>query len=424
MKKSESWFDDSNPNQHGTDGPISVASSASTGRKYPLCEEVASAWDELGVPVLPNFDHNCGENLGRAHLCEARKDGLRQHVASCYRLDGIEILVNTLVRKVNVEQVEGKLKAVGVEMIDGKVVQGAEVIISAGVFKSPQLLMLSGIGSAAHLAEKGIETVVDLPEVGENLHDHTSIYQFWKLKSPEKGLTLGSPNPLFERPEFAKGIPMDWLTSTDVPHKGLAKAIETDEGKAPSETEHRFLEQARTQLEHAILYVKLPMPGIEPDFAHLTTLTVCFLPTSRGRVTLESSDASASPKIFMNYLATETDRYIARSGLRQLTRLMLDTKFGREYIAGETTFPGTDAVSLEDSEEKLDARLRRGAVTTWHAAGSCAMGTVVDAELRVKGVQGLRVVDASVMPVPISAHIQAALYALSEQAAAIIAGRV
>lgn len=216
---------------------------------------------------------------------------------------------------------------------------------------------------------------------------------------------------------------MDWLAFTDVPHKGLAKAIEKDEGKTPIETEHRFLKQARTHLQHPILYFKLPMPGMEPDYAHLTTLSVCFLPTSRGSVTLASSDASAYPRIFLNYLATETDRYVARCGLRQLTRLMLDTKFGREYIAGETTFPGVDAVSLDDSEKKLDVRVRMGARATWHAAGTCSMGKVVDTEPRVYGVEGLRLVDASVLPIPISAHIQAAIYALSEQAAAIISGR-
>ncbi|CAN8103379.1 unnamed protein product [Discula destructiva] len=418
MKKSESWFDNSDPKQHGQDGPISVASSASTGRKFPLCDDVASAWDELGVPALPNFDYNSGDNLGRAQLCEARKDGLRQHAANCYSLDGVDILVNILVKKVVIERVDGKPRAVGVELSDGQLIKAAEVIVSAGVFKSPQLLMLSGIGPASHLAEHDIETIVDLPEVGQNLHDHTSIYQFWRLKNPEKGLTLGTPNPLFLQPEFAKGIPLDWVTSTDVPHKDLAKSLQVDEGQAPDEAEHPFLKTARTHFEHCILYCKLPLPGIEPDFAHLTTLTVFFLPTSRGSVTLRSGEANDGPRITTDYIATEADRYVARSGLRQLTRLMLDTEFGRTYIAGETT--SLDAVSLEDDDEKLDARVKAGAVTTWHAAGTCAMGAVVDAECRVKGVEGLRVVDASVLPVPISSHIQATVYALGEQAAAII----
>lgn len=427
LKKTESWFDDANPDHHGQDGPIGVASTSSTGRKFPLCDDVAGAWDELGVRPLPGFDQNCGDNLGRAQLCEARRDGQRQHAAIRYKLDGVEVLTHTLVTKIVIEKGDGGRppRAVGVELADGKVLKGAEVIVSAGAFKSPQLLMLSGIGPASHLKEHSIEPVVDLPAVGQNVHDHASFYQFWRLKDPEKGLTLGSPNPLFQQPEFAMGVPMDWLVCTDVPHDGLAKAIEKDEGKPPVAAEHPLLKQARTHNETIVLYVKLPVPGDTPDYAHLTTLSVTFLPTSRGTVTLASSDPSAAPKIFMNHLATETDRYVFRSGLRQLTRLMLDTKFGREYVAGETVppVPGMEALQLDDSDEKLDTRLKLAATTTWHVGGSCSMGTVVDPEFRVKGVEGLRVVDASVIPVPLSSHIQAAVYALSEQAAAIIAGK-
>lgn len=427
MKKTEEYYDDSNLEQHGKDGPIYVASSASTGRKFPLCEAMASAWDELGVPVLPNFDQNAGNNLGRAHLCESRRKGLRQHAAISYKLDGVEILVDTLVKKVVLETVEGKQpKAVGVELADGKVIRGAEVIVSAGVFKSPQILLLSGVGPAAHLKEHGIAPVVDLPDVGQNLHDHMSFYQFWKLKNPEKGLTLGSPNPTFQQPEFAMGVPMDWLVATDVPHDGLAAALERDEGAPPPDAAaHPLLRHARTHIETIILYVKLPVPGVAPDYEHLTTLVVPFLPTSRGHVSLASADSRAHPRIVMNHLATEADRYVYRAGLRQLTRLMLDTAFGREHIVGESVppVPGMEALALDDADEKLDARLKLAAVTTWHAAGSCSMGTVLDPEFRVKGVEGLRVVDASVIPVPLSSHIQAAVYALSEQAAAMIAGK-
>lgn len=112
-----------------------------------------------------------------------------------------------------------------------------------------------------------------------------------------------------------------------------------------------------------------------------------------------------------------------REGLRQITRLMLGTEFGRQYISGEAVPEGLEPMALDDSDEKLDKRLAIAGGITWHAAGTCAMGKVVDSKLRVKGVEGLRVVDASVIPVPLSAHIQAAVYATAEQAAAIIAGK-
>ncbi|KAF3766240.1 alcohol oxidase [Cryphonectria parasitica EP155] len=427
MKRTESWYEDS-PAHHGKDGAIAVAHTVkSANRTYPLTGPVASAWDELGVPALEDFDQNSGSNLGRAQLCEARADGLREHAAIKYQLDGVEILVDTLVKKVVIEKVGGNPRAVGVELADGRVVKGGETIVCTGAIKSPQLLMLSGIGPAQVLREHGIEPVVDNPEVGQNLHDHASVYQFWKLKDPERGLTLGSPNPLFQSPEYTKGVPADWIVSTDVPHDGLAEALEKDEGASPDPAAHPLLRQGRSHVETCLLYLKLPMPGTAPDYAHLTTLLVGFLPTSRGSVSLRSADPAAAPRISMNYLATEVDRYIFRSGLRQLTRLMLDTEFGREYVEGESMvlpLPGVEPAQLDDSDEKLDARLRTTAVTTWHVCGTCSMGTIVDSECRVKGVDGLRVVDASIIPVPLSAHIQAGVYALAELAAAIIAGKV
>ena len=118
------------------------------------------------------------------------------------------------------------------------------------------------------------------------------------------------------------------------------------------------------------------------------------------------------------------DKYVFREGLRDMTKFMLGGKFS-EFIAGETVPPGLPAepLSLEDSDEKIDQRLAMTSGTTWHASGTCSMGKVVDTDFRVRGVEGLRVVDASVLPVPLSAHIQAPVYALAEQAAAIIAGK-
>lgn len=126
----------------------------------------------------------------------------------------------------------------------------------------------------------------------------------------------------------------------------------------------------------------------------------------------------------LNYLATEVDKHVFREGLRQLTKFMLQSKFSKN-IVGESVPEGlpAEALTLDDTDEKLDQRLAMTSGTTWHPSGTCSMGKVVDTEFRVKGVEGLRVVDASVIPVPLSAHIQAPLYALSEQAAAIITGK-
>jgi choline dehydrogenase len=124
-----------------------------------------------------------------------------------------------------------------------------------------------------------------------------------------------------------------------------------------------------------------------------------------------------------NFLATETDKYVYREALRQITRLMLDTEFGKKYIVGESVPEGLEPLALDDSDEKLNTRMALTGAMTWHATGSCSMGKVIDTEFRVRGVEGLRVVDGSAVPVPLSAHVQAPLFAMSEQAAAIIAGK-
>lgn len=127
----------------------------------------------------------------------------------------------------------------------------------------------------------------------------------------------------------------------------------------------------------------------------------------------------------LNYLSTEVDKYVFREGLRQLTRFMLESKFS-DQIIGESIPEGlpVEALAQDDSDEKLDQRIAMTGGTSWHPSGTCSMGKVVDTEFCVTGVEGLRVVDASVIPVPLSAHLQAPLYALSEQAAAIITGKV
>lgn len=297
MKKTENWFDGKNSDEHGQDGPLLVASAESTGRRYPLTEPLASAWDEIGVVKLPALDQNAG-NIGRAFLCEARRFGQRQTSANVYPLNGITVITDTLVRKITMSRdgPESAYKATGVELKDGSVVRSAQVIISAGTIRSPQLLMLSGIGPSAHLNAMGINVAVDQPEVGQGLTDHVSFFQHWRLREAEPGLTLGSNNPLFQRPEYGLGLPVDWVVCSDVPKTGLATAIENDERVKPQHTLHPLLKEPRALTETFILYANLPLPGGPTNSGHLTTDIVNFLPTSRGRVSLCSSNADDSPQ--------------------------------------------------------------------------------------------------------------------------------
>lgn len=271
-------------------------SAQSANRTFPLSEHAIAGWEELGVKALPGLDQNAGDNLGRAYICQARNNGKRSWSAGEYPLEGVEIRFNTFVNKVVLETSGEIPKATGVELADGTIVLAKNVVAAAGTFRSPQLLQLSGIGSAADLKEVGIEAVIDLPEVGQGLTDHTSFFQHWRLRDPSAGYTLGSPNPLFAQPQYSDGVPMDWIVSTTVPKEGLAEAIKKDEGKEPDAATHPFLSKTRTFLENIVLYAKVPFAGVQFDAEHMTTAVVSFLPTSRGSVSLSSSNPEDQPK--------------------------------------------------------------------------------------------------------------------------------
>ncbi|RYC81794.1 hypothetical protein BFJ63_vAg15311 [Fusarium oxysporum f. sp. narcissi] len=405
FKKSELWFDDKNPEEHGKDGPIRVTCAKASNRMFPLAEQAAAGWEELGVLTLPDGDQNTGDNLGRAYICEARSDGKREWSANQYSLDGIEVRLETFVNRVIIQKIHGNLKATGVELADSSVVKGHNIIVSAGAFRSPQLLQLSGIGPSTHLETFGIQPLVDLPEVGKNLSDHMIFFQHWRLRDPSAGHTIGSANPLFQQPQYSQGVPFDWIVNTGVPKEGLVKAIERDEGAKPNDSKHVLLAKDRTFIENIVMFAKLPFPGVPMDAKHITSALVSFLPTSTGSVSLKSGKPEDHPKVNLNYLSTEVDN---------------------DQIIGESIPEGllVEALAPDDSDEKLDQRIAVTGGTSWHPSGTCSMGKVVDTEFRVTGVEGLRVVDASVIPVPLSAHLQAPLYALSEQAAAIITGKV
>ena len=297
FKKSEHWPDAKNPAQHGQDGHIHVSSAFSTGRVFPLTEPVAAGWEELGVKGVPDLDQNTGNNIGRSYTYEARRDGKRQYSAGLYPLDGVIIRMDTLVKKVVLDTSGGTPRATGVELADGTVLSSKSVIISGGTIRSPQLLMLSGIGPSGHLREVGVETVVDNADVGQNLSDHVSFYQHWRLRDPSQGYTVGSSNPLFQQPQFSTGGPLDWIVCTDLPKDGLAEAIKKDQGgTAPDASQHPLLSQPRALIEIILVYMKLVFPGIPMDADHLTTCMVTLLPTSKGSVTLRSTNPEDAPK--------------------------------------------------------------------------------------------------------------------------------
>ncbi|KAH7376836.1 hypothetical protein B0T11DRAFT_309375 [Plectosphaerella cucumerina] len=427
MKMSETWPTKENSDVHGYSGPIQVATSKSTGRDFPLRDALAQkGLESIGIKPLPHLDGFSGDNLGYATSVEARVVGKRQIPTAAYPMDGVTILVDTLVEKILSEPgVNGTgLRATGVLLASGEEVKAKNVISCAGAFQSPKLLMLSGIGAKKELEAHDIEVKVDLPEVGKNLGDHLVFFQFWKLRNPEKGYALGSSNPLFQQPQFGMGIPIDWVTCATVGKEKLSEAISKDEGATPTAS-HRLLKHDRSFNELLVIYLAFSPanPVIPMDGSHLNTAVISLLPTSRGSIGLRSAKASDPPVISPNYLDTEVDRYVYRDGLRSMAKLMLDTEFGKEYIEGETAPDNVDPIRLDSSDEYLDERIANGAVTSWHPHGGCSMGKVVDSGLKVSGFENLYVVDSSVIPVALSTHLMAPVYALAEQAAAILSGK-
>jgi choline dehydrogenase-like flavoprotein len=405
--------------QHGFNGPIHITSitDSDSKRKYLLREPIKEAWRELGSPL--HVDCNDGAPLGISERFENFRDGKRQCASQAYSLSGVTVLCNTQVHRIIIEGSENK-KASGVELIGGQTISASrEVIISCGSYRTPQMLMLSGIGNPTDLARHGIPLTVDAPEVGRNFHDHLTVCIWWKLEHPEQGLALGSP--LWKDPAYTKGLPGDWIVFQHVPNELLEKALQTDGEQIER---HNLLVSDKCHVETIVVYapagaalagVQIPING-----TYVTTAVLGMNPTSRGTVTISSNDPLASPVIDPNYYSTETDRVALRFGIRQAISLLQETNHGSAIGTTESPPDGYPALHPESTDAEIDARVARVANTFYHPAGTASMGKIVDTQLRVYGVERLRVVDASVIPVPIAAHIQAIVYAIAEKAADLI----
>ncbi|MCJ1289194.1 hypothetical protein MMC34_000726 [Xylographa carneopallida] len=425
FRRSEHHFDPSaDSGQHGFNGPMYTTSVSTSGRKYPLRSSILDAWMHLGLDKID--DANSGKPLGVAELVENRRDGLRQLTSTVYALKGVHVMTETLVSKILLEGNGPDRTATGVELEDKRqfrIKTGGEVILSAGAYRTPQLLILSGIGNPETLAQYNIPQQVDLPAVGQNLHDHIILFRYWKLRHPEKGLAMGSP--AFADPAYERGNPLDWLATITVPSEGLKAAIEKDEGHLIDD-EHVLLKGPRCHLEMNVLYAAFggEQIGLQIPIDGTSIMTYCMpcLPTSRGTVSLSSADPTKPPIIDPNYYATEADHFVMREGWRTMSRLMLETPQGKELVAEEILPPGHQCLASDAPDELIDARVKMGAISCYHPASTASMSKVVDGSLKVFGVQGLRVVDASVIPVPLAAHYQAPVFALAEQAVDIILG--
>ena len=375
---------------HGTGGPLAVSDGRS---RHPYAAAMIEAAVSAGI--APVDDHNGARQEGAGWFQVTQRDGRRASTAVAYlrpALAGgnIDVLTETHVCRVLFESG----RAVGVETLCGGDVAliraDREVILCAGTYQSPQLLLLSGIGPADELRVHGIEPRVELP-VGRNLQDHPVVTLVWRARG--ESLTAAMTAENVERFEREGRGP---LTSTIV--EGGAFVRTRPELEVPDIQMHFF---------------PIALPGSHlgpPVGAHGYTVGPTLLkPTSRGSVTLRNGLAHTRPRIVHNYLTTEEDRRSMLDGVALAREIGERVSLRRGGLA----VPGDDALAF----------IRERAQTIFHPVGTCAMGAVVDAQLRVFGVEGLRVVDASVMPSIPRGNTNAPTIMVAEKAADMIRGR-
>ncbi|MBE4737273.1 MULTISPECIES: GMC family oxidoreductase [Streptomyces] len=381
---------------HGVGGPLGVSDIVSP---HPIMADLIEAGVQAGHRRNP--DLNGPEQDGFGWYQVTVRDGRRSSTASAYLhpvvgRPNLDVLTDTQVHRVVCDR--GRAVGVAAERAGAVVELRAEreVVVSAGAYNSPKLLMLSGLGIPAELEAMGIPPLVDLP-VGENLQDH---------------------------PHVALVYLTDTLTrETDVTPENLLLWRETGGGPLGSNAGEAggFLrtlpELAAPDVEVTASPVMFLDEGLTAPFEHAFMLGPTLLtPTSRGKVSLRTPMPGSAPRILNNYLTTEEDRQAVIRGVRAL----LDVA-DQPALKAHRRAP----LSVPDSRGDVDILrfARRVLNSLFHPVGTCAIGGVVDPELRVHGVAGLRVVDASVMPTLVRGNTNAATIMIAEKASDLIRGR-
>jgi choline dehydrogenase-like flavoprotein len=386
---------------HGKGGPLGVSQPIAP---LPICEAYFEAAAALGIPRNHDMTGEKQDGVGYYQLTQRnarRSSAAMAYIAPNRGRKNMTVRTGAQVRRLIVEQ--GRAR--GVEMMDGtKLTARSEVILSSGSIGSPRLLQLSGIGPADHLTDLGIPVVFDQPEVGANLQDHLDLYCICEVSGPHTYdryaklhlSALAGLQYLFTR----KGPVASSLFETG----GFWYA--DPDSRSPDIQFHLGL---GTGIEHGV--VAMPQGGV--------TLNSCYLrPRSRGTVRLQSSDPSIAPLIDPNYLQDPRDRELSIEGLK-LTQRILSQDALKPFILAER-LPGPD---VKTDAEYFDF-ICQHSKTSHHPAGTCRMGAddkaVLDPQLRFNGIEGLRVVDASIMPNVISSNTNAAAIMIGEKASDMI----
>jgi len=412
FRRQESWEGGASL-YRGGDGPVTTRE---TRYQDPMVDGWIAAGVALGHPVTEDYNGAQQEGFGRLQV--TIRNGRRCSAATAY-LEPARARANLVIETGALASrivLEGG-RAKGVEYLASgerrRAHAGREVILAAGVFNSPQILMLSGIGDPAELRALGIACAVPLPGVGKNLQDHLAVGISYERREPGpfcRNLRLDRVAwALFQAYCFGTGF------AADTP-SGWMAFVKTSPAAPLPDLQLMF----RAAPRNVAPYLPPFTPPFQDGFMCRATI---LRPESRGHVALGSTDPRDPVRIHKNFLARDADWRLLRTGLR-FVRDLARQKPLAPFIARELS-PGSDRIS----DAELDEHIRTAPMTAHHPLGTCKMGVgaddmaVVDPELRVRGVAGLRVVDAAVMPDLVGGNINATVYMIAEKAADLILGR-
>jgi 4-pyridoxate dehydrogenase len=411
FRRQESWEGGASE-YRGGGGPLTTVRSRYAD---PLVEAYAAAGLAAGHPATDDYNGAQQEGFGRWQA--TIRDGRRCSAAVAYlrpamARPGLTVMTDALATRV---VLDGR-RAVGVEYErrSERVTAEAEreVILSGGVINSPHLLMLSGIGDPDMLRERGIAAAAPLGGVGGNLQDHISAGILWRRTEP------GPLHRTMRLDRLARDMARTYFFGTGLTNNlpGGVMAFLKSDGTALPDIQLLFAAGPM----HASPYLPPFKPAYQDSFG---CRAVVLRPESRGRLELASADPRRPPRIRQNFLATDQDWATLRTGLRMVREIAAQAPL-RPFIAGEIA-PGPE----RQSDAEIDAHIRATGITVHHPLGTCKMGraddpaAVVDPECRVYGVEGLRVVDASVMPDLVGGNINAPVIMIAEKATDLIRGR-
>ncbi|HEU5282725.1 MAG TPA: GMC family oxidoreductase N-terminal domain-containing protein [Burkholderiales bacterium] len=410
------WFKRTEDYQHGADA-LHGAGGELRVEERRVSWAILDAWreaaEECGIPKIREF--NRGDNFGNAYFQVNQRRGVRWSATKAFlrpvlQRGNLTVLTGALVHRVRIDTRDGVRRAAGVEcsLPDGtRTIEARRtVILAAGAIGSPQILQVSGVGPGALLQRLAIPVVHDLPGVGENLHDHLQVRLVYKVH----GVTTLNQraNSLLGKAAMGLEYLLFRTGPLTMPPSQLGAFARSDPSQPSANIEWHVQPLSLDRFGEPLH----PFPAITPSVCNLR-------PSSRGHVRIKSADPRAYPAITLNYLSTEEDRRVAVDSMR-FTRRIMAAKALAKYSPEEWK-PGAQ-VQADDELQKAAGDL---GTTIFHPVGTCKMGSdalaVVDDRLRVRGIEGLRVIDASIMPRITSGNTNAPTVMIAEKGAQMIA---